>query len=78
LKFEVIECKSLVLGVNALFHAADFGFLRILVQLCDAGRGLHSSTFRLSLSVFRRCQGVSRNTRGCLDCILCQKRLRLS
>jgi len=56
------------------------------------GRGLHSSTFRLNLSalcgmwvhagvvegVFRRCQGVIRIIRGCLGCISCQKRLRLS
>jgi len=33
--------KTKVLGVNALFHAADFGFLRILVQLCDAGASVH-------------------------------------
>ena len=55
-------------------------------------RGLHSSTFRLTLSaycrtgvhsgivqgVIRRCQGVLRSIRGCSGCILCQKRHRLS
>ena len=58
----------------------------------DRGRCLHSSTFRFILSAFcgigvhlgvvfgviRRCQGVLRCIRGCLGCILCQKRLRLS
>jgi hypothetical protein len=53
----------------------------------DMGRGLHSSTvsFWLNLSAFCGIQGafrgiyeVSRGIRGCLGCILCQKRLRLS
>ena len=53
------------------------------------GRRLHSSTFRLNVSAFdgigcafRGCfggfKGVSRGITGCLGCILCQKRLRLS
>jgi len=56
------------------------------------GRGLHSSTFWLNLSAFggievhggvvekvrRKCQGVLRSLRGCLGCILCRKRLKLS
>ena len=56
-----------------------------------AGRGLHSSTFRLNVSAFcgtggafRGCLGgaqeVNGGITGCLrvGCILCQKRLRLS
>ena len=54
-----------------------------------AGRGLHSSTFRLNVSAFcgkggafmDRLGGVSEvsgDIRGYLGCILCQKRLRLS
>jgi len=53
------------------------------------GRGSHSSTFRLNVSAFcgtggavGGCLGgvleVLRVMRGCLECILCQKRLRLS
>ena len=54
------------------------------------GRGLHSSTFRLNVSplweiggAVRGCfiggvEGVLWGIRGCLGCILCQKRLRLS
>ena len=53
------------------------------------GRGLHSSTFRLNVSAFCGIRGacwgclggdqdVSGGMRGCLGCILCQKRLRLS
>jgi hypothetical protein len=54
-----------------------------------AGRGLHSSTFRLNVSafcgiggyiygLFRRGPGGVRESRGCRGCILCQKRLKLS
>ena len=63
-----------------------------LDQVTNAGKGLHSFTSWLNLSafcgigvhsgvieeVFRRCQGVLRSISGCLGCILCQKRLRLS
>jgi hypothetical protein len=53
------------------------------------GRGLHSSTFRLNVSAFSGIGGVFRGyvggvwvvsavIRGCLGCILCHKRLRLS
>jgi hypothetical protein len=46
------------------------------------GRGLHSSTFRLNVSAFcglggacrgciRGLQEVSRDSRGCLGCVLC-------
>ena len=53
------------------------------------GRGLHSPTFQLNLSALcgiggasRGCLGgvreVSGGIKGCLRCILCQKRLRLS
>ena len=63
---------------------------RMTVSGCEnlldiAGRGSHSSTFRLNLSafcgiglhlgvvegVFERCQGVFRSIRGCSGCILC-------
>ena len=55
----------------------------------EEGRGLHSSTFQLSVSAFcgiksafRGClwddHEVLGNTRGSLGCILRQKRLRLS
>ena len=62
----------------------------LLDRLLDAlGRGLHSSTFRLNVSAlcemgvhlglfigcFRR---IFAGIRGCLGCILCQKRLKLS
>jgi hypothetical protein len=53
-----------------------------------AGRGLHSSTFRLNVSAFCGIGGPSGGAysvfegvmgiMGCFGCILCQKRLRLS
>jgi len=54
-----------------------------------AGRGLHLSTFRLIVSAFNGIGGAFRgrlgvvyvvfeDPRGVLECILCQKRLRLS
>ena len=55
----------------------------------QSGRGLHSSTFQLNLSAFGGIGGaywgclgvvceVLGGIRGCLGCILCQERLRLS
>jgi len=54
-----------------------------------AGRGVHSSTFWLNVSGFCGIEGVIRGClggvhevlggiRGCVWCILCQKRLRSS
>jgi len=54
-----------------------------------AGRGLHSSSFRLNVSGFfgigvefkgylEGVDGVLGGITGCLGCSLCQKRLRLS
>ena len=55
----------------------------------DAGRGLHSSTFRLNVSAFYVTEGAFRGypggvlgvlggSKGCLRCIWCWKWLRLS
>ena len=44
------------------------------------GRGTHSSTFRLNVSDFCRIGGAFRGFlgQGCVECMLCQKRPRLS
>ena len=74
------ECKPLDAGA-----AKQPAQVHVLV----AGRGLHSLTSQLNLSAFcgtwgafRGCVGgveeVSGGIRGCLGCILCQTRLRLS
>jgi len=61
----------------------------VVQALLPAGRGLHSSTFRLNVSGFCGIGGAYRGRmggvygglggiRGCIECIVCQKRLRLS
>jgi len=79
-----VEClysMTLLSGARAADSAGSGGCR-------GAGRGLHSSTFRLTVSAlcgtggaFRGCLGCLWGVRGylgCLRCILCRTRLKLS
>ena len=70
-------------------HENLYNAYALEIASVSPGRGLHSSTFRLNVSAFygmggafRGCGGgvqeVAGGVRGCVRCIVCQKRLRLS